>query len=308
MEKQESKSNDLFTSSSGWPALAGVGNVFLCNFGLSISIIMMEKILEAVEFLKKQGIDRPELGIILGTGLGKMVDDIKIEKKIFYEEIPHFPISTVEFHHGALVYGDLGGKKVLAMWGRFHVYEGYTTQQITLPVRVMKMLGIKHLIVSNAGGALNLDYEKGSLMLLTDHINFLPNPLIGPNLDDLGPRFPDMSKPYSPYLNEKIIRIAREKGITLHQGVYVALTGPNLETRAEYRFLRKAGADVVGMSTTPEVIVANHMGLPVAALSVVTDECDPDNLEQCDISKILYYAARAEKDLITIILELVKEL
>lgn len=269
---------------------------------------MMEKIWESVHFLKGKGIINPEIGIILGTGLGKLIQEITIEKKIFYDEIPHFPVSTVEFHHGALVYGELAGKKVLAMWGRFHVYEGYTTQQITLPIRVMKLLGIRHLIVSNAGGAMNLDYRSGSLMLLTDHINLLPNPLIGPNLDELGPRFPDMSQPYSPLMNEKIIRIAREKGITLHQGVYVAVTGPSLETRAEYRFLRKMGADVVGMSTTPEAIVANHMGLPVAAISVITDECDPDNLEPVDIEKILHYAALAENDLVKILTGLVREL
>jgi len=268
----------------------------------------MEKIHEAVQYLKSQGVVDPEVGIILGTGLGKLVDEIKIEKKIFYDAIPHFPVSTVEFHHGALVYGELAGKKILAMWGRFHVYEGYTTQEITLPVRVMKLLGIKYLIVSNAGGAMNLDYKNGTLMLLTDHINLLPNPLIGPNLDEMGPRFPDMSQPYSLELNGKIIRIAKEKGITLHQGVYVAVTGPSLETRAEYRFLRKIGADIVGMSTTPEVIVAHHMGLPVAAISVVTDQCDPDNLEPVAIEKILANAARAEIGLVSIMLDLVREL
>jgi purine-nucleoside phosphorylase len=194
------------------------------------------------------------------------------------------------------------------MWGRFHVYEGYSTQEITLPVRVMKLLGIQHLIVFNAGGAMNLEFKKGTLMLLDDHINLLPNPLIGPNLDELGPRFPDMSEPYSSYINEKIIRIAKEKKITLHQGIYVAVSGPSLETRAEYRFLKKIGADVVGMSTTPEAIVANHMGLPVAAISVITDECDPDNLEEVNIEKILYYAAQAEKGLVSIMVDLVKEL
>jgi purine-nucleoside phosphorylase len=269
---------------------------------------MMQQIHEAVAYLHKEGVLDPEIGIILGTGLGKMVDEIRIEKKIYYEDIPHFPVSTVEFHHGALVYGELSGKKVLAMWGRFHVYEGYTTQQITLPVRVMKLLGIKYLIVSNACGAMNLDFKPGTLMLLTDHINFLPNPLIGPNLDELGPRFPDMSQPYSPVLNEKIIRIAGEEGIKLHQGVYVALSGPSLETRAEYRFLRKIGADVVGMSTAPEAIVANHMELPVAAVSVVTDECDPDNLQPVNIEKILHYAAVAEEGLVTIICKLLREL
>ena len=269
---------------------------------------MMQQIHEAVEYLKNQGVKDPEVGIILGTGLGKLVREIRIEKKIFYEDIPNFPVSTVEFHHGALVYGELAGKEVLAMWGRFHVYEGYTTQQITLPIRVMKLLGVKYLIVSNAGGAMNLDYKAGSLMLITDHINLLPNPLIGPNLDELGPRFPDMSQPYSSLLNGKIIRIAEEKGITLHKGIYVAISGPSLETRAEYRFLRKIGADVVGMSTTPEVIVANHMGLPVAALSVVTDECDPDNLAPVDIEKILHYAARAEDGLVSILCGLIGEL
>jgi purine-nucleoside phosphorylase len=268
----------------------------------------MEQILEAVNFLREKGIDQPEIGIILGTGLAKLPDHIDVIKEIDYEDIPHFPVSTVEFHHGILVYGTLRGKKVLVMKGRFHVYEGYTTREITFPIRVMKLLGIRALIVSNACGAMNTNFKKGSLMLLTDHINLLPNPLIGPNLDELGPRFPDMSQPYSKEINEKIVRIAERYGITLHQGVYVAVTGPNLETRAEYRFLQRIGADVVGMSTTPEAIVANHMKLPVAAISVITDECDPDNLEPVDISKILYYAAQAEKGLVKIFCELVEEL
>jgi purine-nucleoside phosphorylase len=268
----------------------------------------MQRILEAVNFLRENGIDQPEIGIILGTGLGKLPEHIDVIREIDYEDIPHFPVSTVEFHHGILIYGILRGKKVLVMKGRFHVYEGYSTQEITFPVRVMKLLGIRALIVSNACGALSTEMKKGSLMLLTDHINLLPNPLIGPNYDELGPRFPDMSQPYSPVINEKIIRIAQKHGITLHRGVYVAVTGPNLETRAEYRFLRRIGADVVGMSTTPEVIVANHMKLPVAAISVITDECDPDNLEEVDISKILYYAAQAEKGLVKIFCDLAEEL
>lgn len=268
----------------------------------------MEQILEAVNFLREKGIDKPEIGIILGTGLGRLTDHIEVITEIDYEDIPHFPVSTVEFHHGILIYGTLRGKKVLVMKGRFHVYEGYTTQQITFPIRVMKMLGIRALLVSNACGAMNPNFKKGSLMLLTDHINLLPNPLIGPNYDDLGPRFPDMSQPYSREINEKIIRIAKKHDFTLHQGVYVAVTGPNLETRAEYRFLSRIGADVVGMSTTPEVIVANHMKMPVAAISVITDECDPDHLEEVDISKILYYAAQAEKGLVKIFSDLVAEL
>jgi len=268
----------------------------------------MKQILEAVNFLRKNGIDSPEIGIILGTGLGKLPEHIDVIKQIDYEDIPHFPVSTVEFHHGILIYGTLRGKKVLVMKGRFHVYEGYTTREITFPIRVMKLLGIRALLVSNAGGAMNTDFKKGTLMLITDHINLLPNPLIGPNYDELGPRFPDMSQAYSHEINDKIIRIAKKHQITLHQGVYVAVTGPNLETRAEYRFLRRIGADVVGMSTTPEVIVANHMKLPVAAISVVTDECDPDNLEEADISRILYFAAQAEKGLVKIFCDLAEEL
>lgn len=268
----------------------------------------MQKILEAVNFLKKNGIDKPEIGIILGTGLGKLADQIEIEKEIDYKDIPHFPVSTVEFHHGILVYGKFQGRKVLVMKGRFHVYEGYTTQQITFPIRVMKLLGIRSLLVSNACGAVNTGFKNGSLMLIVDHINLLPSPLIGPNYEELGPRFTDMSQPYSREINGKIIRIAEKYGIKLHQGVYVAVAGPNLETAAEYRFLRRIGADVVGMSTTPEVIVANHMSLPVSAVSVITDECDPDDLEPIDISKILDYAARAENDLVKIFSDLVGDL
>lgn len=268
---------------------------------------MFDKIKEAAEFLRSKGMIAPEIGIILGTGLGRLADEIEKEIEIDYEEIPHFPISTVEFHHGILIYGKLRGKQVLVMKGRSHVYEGYTTQEITFPIRVMKVLGIHSLLVSNAGGAMNTEFKKGSLMLIEDHINLLPNPLIGPNIDELGTRFPDMSQAYSREISKRIIRIAEKHGIPLHRGIYVAVTGPNLETRAEYRFLRRIGADVVGMSTTPEVIVANHMKLPVAAISVVTDECDPDNLEPVDIDKILYYASQAEKGLVKIFSDLVEE-
>jgi len=269
---------------------------------------MMNKILESAKYLRSKGVTAPEIGIILGTGLGKLADEIESVIEIDYDAIPYFPISTVESHHGILIYGKLRGKRVLVMKGRSHVYEGYTTQEITFPVRVMKVLGVRCLLVSNACGAMNLDFKKGSLMLIEDHINLLPNPLIGLNIEELGPRFPDMSQPYSLEINQKIIRVAEKNNITLHKGVYVAVTGPNLETRAEYRFLRRIGADVVGMSTTPEVIVANHMKLPVAAISVVTDECDPDNLEPLDISKILYHASLAEKGLVTIFSGLVEEL
>jgi purine-nucleoside phosphorylase len=269
---------------------------------------MFDKIREAADFLRKKGMTSPETGIILGTGLGKLADLIEKEIEIDYEEIPHFPISTVEFHHGILIYGKLRGRQVIVMKGRSHAYEGYTTQQVTFPVRVMKMLGIRCLLVSNAGGAMNTEYKKGSLMLIEDHINLLPNPLIGPNIDELGTRFPDMSQAYSKEIGEKMIRIAAKHNVTLHRGVYVAVTGPNLETRAEYRFLRRIGADVVGMSTTPEVIVANHMKLPVAAVSVITDECDPDHLEPVDIEKILYYASQAENGLVKIFSDLVEEI
>ena len=269
---------------------------------------MINKIIESANYLKSKGITAPEIGIILGTGLGKLADEIEIEVEIDYQEIPHFPVSTVEFHHGILIYGKLRGKQVLVMKGRSHTYEGYTTQEITFPIRVMKVLGIRCLLVSNAGGAMNSSFKKGTLMLIEDHINLLPNPLIGPNLDEMGNRFPDMSQAYSKDINAKIIRIAHKNDITLHRGVYVAVSGPNLETRAEYRWLSRIGADVVGMSTTPEVIVANQMKLPVAAVSVVTDECDPEHLEAVDIEKILYYASVAEKGLVKIFSDLVEEL
>lgn len=270
---------------------------------------MLDKINESVAYLQSHGITSPETGIILGTGLGKMVEEIDTILNIPYQDIPHFPVSTVEFHKGRLIYGNLSGRKVLAMQGRFHYYEGYSMQEITFPVRVMKALGIKYLLISNAGGAMNLSFKKGSLMLLDDHINLLGNgPLVGPNHTKLGPRFPDMSCPYSSYLNEKLERIARDEGITLHKGIYVAVTGPNLETRAEYRFLRGIGADVVGMSTVPEVIVANHAGLPCAAVSVLTDECDPDNLMPVDIQDIIRTAATAEKDLIRLFAKLLEEI
>jgi purine-nucleoside phosphorylase len=270
---------------------------------------MEEQINETVNFLKEKGITDPEIGIILGTGLGKMVKEIDVAIQIDYKDIPNFPVSTVEFHKGRLIYGRLMDKMVLAMQGRFHFYEGYTLQQITFPVRIMKSLGVKYLLISNAGGALNLNFKKGSLMLLDDHINLLGNsPLSGPNHQNLGPRFPDMSQPYSKMLNNKLEHIATDLGITLHKGVYVAVVGPNLETRAEYRFLKGIGADVVGMSTVPETIVANHAGLPCAAISVITDECDPDNLHPIDIKEILETASKAESNLITLFNELLKQL
>jgi purine-nucleoside phosphorylase len=269
---------------------------------------MLDKINECTLFLKENGINKPEFGIVLGTGLGKLVNEIEIIKSIDYSDIPNFPLSTVESHSGKLVYGLLKNKYVLAMQGRFHFYEGYDLQTITFPIRVMKSLGIKFLLLSNAAGAMNLQFKKASLMLITDHINLLgANPLIGKNLDEFGPRFPDMSKAYSPEMNQKFRDLAKKLNIPLNEGVYVAVTGPCLETPAEYRFLHKIGADVVGMSTVPEVIVANHMSLPCAAISVLTDECDPDNLQPVELADIIRIAGLAEEKLIKLFTAFIDE-
>ena len=270
---------------------------------------MLISLNETVNFLKKEGIENPEVGIVLGTGLGGLVTEIEIIKAIDYDNIPHFPVSTVESHHGKLIYGLIKGKKVLVMQGRFHYYEGYDMKQITFPIRVMKLIGVQYLLISNAAGAVNLNYKKGSLMLITDHINLYPdNPLIGKNPDDLGPRFPDMSEPYSKKLNHLLREIAKEQGTRLNEGVYVPVSGPNLETKAEYRMIRLLGGDAVGMSTVPEVIVANHMKLPCCAISVLTDECDPDNLEPVELADILAAAAVAEPQLTRLYAELIKRL
>jgi purine-nucleoside phosphorylase len=270
---------------------------------------MLNKIKETTAFLQSQGIEAPEVGIVLGTGLGGLVKEIEVIKAIDYDKIPHFPVSTVESHHGKLIYGTVKGKKVLAMQGRFHYYEGYDMQQITFPIRVMKQIGVKNLLISNAAGAVNLAFKKSTLMLITDHINLFPsNPLIGKNYPELGPRFPDMSEPYSKKLNNELRTIAKEKGILLHEGVYVPVTGPNLETRAEYRMIGKLGGDAAGMSTVPEVIVANHMGLPCCAISVLTDECDPDHLAPVSLEEILAAAAIAEPQLTNLYTELIGRL
>lgn len=269
----------------------------------------MNQLKEAAAFLEKHGIKQPDAGIILGTGLGHLATYIRVLTEISYSDIPHFPVSTVESHAGKLIYGELAGKKVLAMQGRFHYYEGYTMSQIVFPVRVMKLLGIKHLLISNAAGCLNLQWKKGDLMLIDDHINLQPaNPLTGKNLSGLGPRFPDMSAPYNAGLNAILQDIAAGKQITLHKGVYVSVPGPMLETRAEYRYLRNIGADAVGMSTVPEVIAANHMGLPCVAVSVLTDECDPDNLKPISIEEIIAVAAKAEVNLTALFSELIARL
>lgn len=268
---------------------------------------MLENINQTTKYIKSRiGDFEPEIGIILGTGLGGLVSEIEVEKQLMYSNIPDFPISTLEFHSGKLIFGTLKGKKVVAMQGRLHYYEGYNMQQITFPVRVMKMLGIKMLFVSNASGALNPDYHKGDLMIIEDHINLQPhNPLIGRNDDSMGPRFPDMSQPYKLDLIEKALAIAAANNITCHKGVYVAVTGPNLETRAEYKFLRIIGGDAVGMSTVPEVIVANHMGLPVFAVSVLTDEGFPDTLKPVSVEEIVAVAEASEPKMTLILKELI---
>ena len=260
-----------------------------------------ELIKETTDFLLDKGFTSPDSAIVLGTGLGKFVNEIDVIAEIPYSEIPHFPIATVEFHQGKLIYGTVGKKKVVVMQGRFHYYEGYTMQEITFPIRVMKLLGAKELLLSNAAGGINLSYKKGDLVVLEDHINLQPaNPLVGKNLDDLGPRFPDMSSPYSKAIRNNIHKAAKSVGLSLQEGVYASVMGPNLETRAEYRFLKTIGADLVGMSTVPEVIVANHMNLPCMAISVVTDECDPDHLAPVDIEEIIEVAGKAEVKLIAL--------
>lgn len=271
---------------------------------------MLQQISETTEYLRKRGVVGAEVGVILGTGLGSLfTQSFKNPLVINYNSIPNFPAATVETHKGQLIFGEIHGKKVLAMHGRFHFYEGYSTKQITLPVRVMKMLGVQHLLISNAAGCMNLAWKKGDLMLIDDHINLQPdNPLRGENFERLGPRFPDMSRPYAKSLNDKLISIAAKKKIKLHQGVYVCVAGPNLETRAEYRYLRTIGGDAVGMSTVPEVIVANHMGLPCCAISVLTDEADPDNLKPVNIKEIVKVAGKTEPKLTELYVELIKQL
>lgn len=248
----------------------------------------------------------PEFGVILGTGLGKLAEEVEVDYQLMYANIPNFPISTVEFHTGKLIFGTLHGRRIVAMQGRLHYYEGYSMQQITFPVRVMKALGIQKLFVSNASGSLNPAIRKGNLAVIEDHINLLPdNPLRGANDVRFGPRFPDMSRPYDTEMIQQGLAIAQEKGITTHRAVYVSTPGPNLETRAEYRYMRFIGGDIVGMSTVPEVIVANHMGLPVFAISVITDEGFHEDLKPVSLAEIVEVAAAAEPKMALILKELV---
>jgi len=270
---------------------------------------MKKYIDESVAFLQQRGFDAPEIGIILGTGLGQIIDHVEIEAEMSYNHIPNFPTATVEFHKGKLIYGSLGGKKVILMQGRFHLYEGYSLEDVTFPVRVMHGLGIKNLLVSNAAGAINLKFKKGEIMLIDDHINLQGgSPLAFKGVELLGERFVDLSAPYNQEMNSKIEAIATDHGIQLHKGVYASVVGPQLETRAEYRYLKIIGADAVGMSTVPEIIVANHLGVPVSALSVLTDECNPDDLKPVDIEDIIAHAVKAEPNMITLFTELIKSL
>jgi len=270
---------------------------------------LKDAINQAVELIRVKTKFVPQIGIILGTGLGSLAEGIRSEAKISYKEIPFFPVSTVESHAGWLIFGELSGKKVVAMQGRFHYYEGYDMKQITFPVRVMKALGAKILVVSNACGGLNPLFEAGGIMVITDHINLLgSNPLFGPNDDSLGPRFPDMYACYDPELISLAEKVALDLGIKLQKGVYVAVAGPNLETAAEYRFLRIIGADVVGMSTVPEVIVARHQDMKVLGFSLITDMGLPDALKPCNLAEILKTAAKAEPLLKKIMTRVVEEM
>jgi purine-nucleoside phosphorylase len=270
---------------------------------------LFDRVVDAADVVRARTKLRPELAIMLGTGLGGLAREIEVEAEISYGDIPGFPLSTVETHAGKLLAGRLAGRSVVAMQGRFHRYEGYDLEQVTFPVRVLHALGARTLVVSNACGGMNPLWGPGDLVLLSDHINLLgDNPLIGPNDDRLGPRFPDMSAPYDPGLRALARAAALELGMVLREGIYVAVPGPNLETRAEYRMLRSIGADVVGMSTVPEVIVAVHQGMRVVGVSIITDQCLPDALEPADIGRIVATAGRAEPQLTRLIVTLVERL
>jgi purine-nucleoside phosphorylase len=270
---------------------------------------LYDQVQEATRFIQARWSGKPRAGIILGTGLGGLVEDIEAQASLAYNDIPHFPHSTAPSHKGELVCGLLAGRSVVAMQGRFHFYEGYSLKQITLPVRVMHALGADTLVVSNACGGMNPQYAKGDIMVIEDHINLMgDNPLLGPNDDRLGPRFPDMSQPYDRELIRLAQRIALEERIVCHKGVFVAVPGPNLETRAEYRFLRGGGADVVGMSTVPEVLVGVHEGMRIVGFSVVTDMCLPDALEPAKLEEIIAVANAAEKKLRVLVRRVVAEL
>jgi len=270
---------------------------------------MLTQFNQSVEFIKSRTSVEPTIGIILGTGLGGLVKEINVIDEIPYQDIPNFPVSTVESHSGKLIFGELGGKKVVAMQGRFHYYEGYNMQQVTFPVRVMKLLGIQRLFVSNASGGVNPDFEVGEIMILNDHINLFPaHPLIGKNFDELGPRFPDMSEPYDPEMISLAQQIASENNVKVSIGTYVGLTGPTLETPAEYKYVRVIGADAVGMSTVPEVIVARHMDIPCFAISIITDLGVPGKIHKVSLQDVIDVANRQEPKMTLIMRELISRI
>lgn len=270
---------------------------------------MLEQFKESVAYIKSKTTVEPTIGIILGTGLGGLVKEIEIINEIPYKEIPHFPVSTVESHSGKLIFGNLGGKKVIAMQGRFHFYEGYDMKQVTYPVRVMKLMGIERLFVSNASGGVNPDFEVGEIMIQDDHINLFPaHPLIGKNFDELGPRFPDMSEPYDPTMIALAKTIAAENNIRVAVGTYAGLTGPTLETPAEYAYVRAIGADAVGMSTVPEVIVARHMEIPCFAISIITDLGVKGKIQKVSLDDVIEVASRQEPKMTLIMKELITRL
>lgn len=270
---------------------------------------MLTQFKESVAYIQSKTNVNPTIGIILGTGLGGLVKEIKIIDEIPYKDIPHFPVSTVESHSGKLIFGELGGKKVVAMQGRFHYYEGYDMKQVTFPVRVMKLLGIEKLFVSNASGGVNPDFEVGEIMIINDHINLFPaHPLIGPNFDELGPRFPDMSEPYDTKMINLAVKIAEENNIKVSVGTYLGLTGPTLETPAEYGYVRTIGADAVGMSTVPEIIVARHMDIPCFAISIITDLGVPGKIHKVSLQDVINVASKQEPKMTLIMNELISRL
>ncbi len=269
---------------------------------------MLEIINETVNFIKEKTKLKPDIAIILGTGLGDMVEDIDIQLSLNYEEIPNFPVSTAPGHHSKLIFGSLGGKTVLVMQGRFHFYEGYTMQQITFPVRVMKYIGIRFLFISNASGGINPDFEVGDIMIQNDHINLMPNPLIGKHYPEFGERFPDLTEPYDKSLIRRAIKIANDNNIKVRQGCYVAVTGPTLETPKEYEFFRTIGGDTVGMSTVPEVIVANQMGIPCFAVSIITDLGIPGKIVKVSVKDIQHAASKAAPKMTFIMEKLIESL
>jgi len=270
---------------------------------------MLTQFKESVDYIQSKTSVKPTFGIILGTGLGGLVKEINVIDEIEYKDIPNFPVSTVESHSGKLIFGELGGKKVVAMQGRFHYYEGYNMKEVTFPVRVLKLLGIEKLFVSNASGGVNPDFEVGEIMILNDHINLFPeHPLVGKNFDELGPRFPDMSEPYDPEMINIALDVAKENNIKVSVGTYLGLTGPTLETPAEYGYVRTIGADAVGMSTVPEIIVARHMEIPCFAISIITDLGVPGKIHKVSLADVIAVASRQEPKMTIIMSQLISRL